>query len=260
MDGVHFGSHWNPPSSSNGFALSHNIEAPHYPSDASGPSHDPFLHPATAGSFYTGPENFVHHAASSNFDRQTFHGIDGGGFVDLTMGNGRGPHKRKSPGVPSVCERGSSSRYYSVGSSSDLSLPEVWQEKQNLDPLHMHWDRVPMSSGYRSNTLSIRGESSTRNVRSRPAVDVEPNFSRAHLSSNPSHGSFTGGRHVDNSSSADLSTQSSTSLTREWNHTRTHGHGRIQAPGSWLQNFFVFYVLLSNPYKFCWKIFRFKCI
>lgn len=226
VDGVHFASHWNPPSSSNGFTLNHNVEAPHYQPDASGPSHDPFLHPSTVGPFY-GPENFVHHAASSNYDRQTFHGIEGG-FVDLTMGNGRGPHKRKSPGVPSVCERGSTSRYYSAGSSSDVSLPEAWQEKPNIDSLHMPWDRVPMTSGYRSNALSIRGEGSMRNVRSRPALDLEPSLARAHLSSNPSHSSYSTGRPIDNSSSVDLSAQSSGALTREWNHSRTPGHGRIQ--------------------------------
>ncbi|KAL5742905.1 hypothetical protein ACOSP7_029637 [Xanthoceras sorbifolium] len=232
VDGVHYASHWNPASSSNGFTLNHNVEAPHYQPDASAPSHDPFLHSSTAGAFYTVPENFVHHAASSNYDRPTFHGIEGG-FVDLSMGNGRGPHKRKSPGVPSVCERGSTSRYYSAGSSSDLPLPEVWPEKPNMDSVHMPWDRVPMTSGYRSNALSIRGEGSMRNVRSRPALDLESNLARAHLSSNPPHSSYSTGHPIDHSSSVDLSAQSSSALTTEWNHNRiSPGQGRVQVSGA----------------------------
>ncbi|KAK2658020.1 hypothetical protein Ddye_011072 [Dipteronia dyeriana] len=232
VDGLHFTSHWSPASSSNGFTLNHNVEAPHYQPDASGPSHDTFLHPSAAGTFYTVPENFVHPAASSNYDRQTFHGIEGG-FVDLTMGNGRGPHKRKSPGVPSVCERGSTSRYYNAESSSDFPPPEVWQEKPNMDSLHMPWDRVNMTSCHRSNTLAIRGEGSMRNVRSRPALDLESNLARAHLSSNPSHSSYSTGRPIDHSSPVDLSAQSSSALTREWSHNRiTPGHGRIQVSDS----------------------------
>ncbi|XP_031252277.1 probable E3 ubiquitin-protein ligase ZFP1 [Pistacia vera] len=230
VDGVHFASHWNPAPSSNGFTSSHNSEMPHYQPDGSGPSYDPFLHPSTAdGSFYTAPVNYVHHTASSNYDRQTFHGIEGG-FVDLTMGNGRGPHKRKSPGVPSVSERGSTSRFYNAGSSSDLPLPsEIWQEKPNMDSQHMSWDHSTVTPSYRSNALTIRGEGSMRNVRSRPALDLEPNLARAHLSTNPSHSSYSAGRPVDPSSSMDHSVQNSSTLTREWGHNRVSpAHRRIQ--------------------------------
>ncbi|KDO51075.1 hypothetical protein CISIN_1g0163052mg, partial [Citrus sinensis] len=159
LEGVHVAPHWNPAPSSSGFTSSHNADVPHYQPDASGPSYDPFLHPSNAGAFYPVPENYVPHAAASNYERQTFHGIEGGGLVDLTMANGRGPHKRKSPGVPSVCDRGSTSRYYGAGSSSDIPIPsEPWQEKPNIDSQHMPWDRVSMAPNYRSSALSIRSE------------------------------------------------------------------------------------------------------
>ncbi|XP_044487187.1 probable E3 ubiquitin-protein ligase ZFP1 [Mangifera indica] len=226
LDGVHFTSHWNPAPSSNGYTSSHNSEMPHYQPDGSSPSYDPFLHRSTAdGSFYTTPVNYVHHTAS-NYDQQTLHSSEGG-FVGLTTGNGRGPHKRKSPGVPSVCERGSTSRFYNAGSSSDLPLPsEIWQEKPNMDYQSVSWDRSTITPSYRSNALAIRGEGSVRNVRSRPALDLEPNLARAHLSTNPSHSSYSAGLPLESSISMDHSVQNSSASTREWGHNRiSSAHG-----------------------------------
>lgn len=233
VDGMHFNSHWNPVPRSTGYpSSSHSVGLPHYPTDASGPSHDPYQHPLSAGTFSTAAENYAHHASSSNYDRHTFHGVEGG-FVDLTMGNGRGPHKRKSPGIPSGCERGSTSRYYSAGSSSDIPIPsELRHEKVGLDMQHMPRDRIPMAPSYRGNGLSIRGEGSMRNVRSRSAHDLESNLARAHLSSNPSHNSYSTGHPIDHSSAMDLSGQTSGGLTRDWNHiSASPSHGRILASG-----------------------------
>ncbi|XVE61732.1 hypothetical protein DITRI_Ditri06bG0063300 [Diplodiscus trichospermus] len=238
VDAVHFSSHWHPVPRSSGYATSsHNVEAPHYQPDTSVPSHDIFPHPSPPGAFVAAPENYMHHASSSNYDRQTFHGIEGG-FVDLTMGGGRGPHKRKSPGVPSVCERGGSSRYVGAGSSSDLPLSsDFWQDKPNIDHQHMNWDHVAMPPSYRGNGLSIRGEGSMRNVRSRPALDLESNLVRTHLSSNPSQTSYSTSHPVDHSSSVDLSGQSSNALSREWGHFRmSPSHGRVQASDSSVLN------------------------
>ncbi|XP_022745457.1 probable E3 ubiquitin-protein ligase ZFP1 isoform X2 [Durio zibethinus] len=219
---------------SSGYATSsNNVEAPHYQPDTSGPSHDLFLHPSPPGAFGVAPENHMHHASSSNYDMQTFHGIEGG-FVDVSMGGGRGPHKRKSPGVPSVCERGGSSRYVGAGCSSDLPLSsDIWQEKPNIDPQQMHWDHVAMPPSYRGNELSIRGEDSMRSVRSRPALDLESTLVRTHLSSNPSHISYSTSQPVGHSSSVDLSGWSSNALSREWGHLRmSPSHGRTQASDS----------------------------
>ncbi|KDP29098.1 hypothetical protein JCGZ_16487 [Jatropha curcas] len=227
VDGVPFASQWNPTPMSNAYISSgHSTEVSHYQPDASGPSHDPFLHSSTAGTFCIVPENHAHHASSSNYDRQAFHGIEGG-LVDLTMGNGRGPHKRKSPGVPSASEGGSTSRYYGAGSSSEPALSsELRQEKPNLDPQYMAWECISMTPGHRG-TLSIRPEGSIRNVRSRPAVDQESNLARTHLSSNSSHGSYPANHPFDHSSSVDFPGQNSSTLTHDWSHARSPAAGRM---------------------------------
>lgn len=218
VDGMHFASHWNPLPRSNGFSSSsHNVEVPRYPPDASGSSHDPFQHPLNGGTYPAVTENFAHHTSSSNYDRQTLQGVEGG-FIDLTMGNGSGPHKRKSPGIPSGCDRGSTSRYYGAGSSSDVPIPsELRHEKVGLDTQHMPWDLVNMNPNYRGHGLSIRAEGSMRNVRSRSTHDLESNLARTHLFSNPSHNSYSTNP-IEHPSTLDLSVQPSAGLNREWNH------------------------------------------
>ncbi|MBA0684435.1 hypothetical protein Goari_026021 [Gossypium aridum] len=231
VDAVQFSSHWNSMPRSSGFATSsHNVEAPRYQLDTSGPSHDLFLHSSAPRTFGSAPENYMHHASSSNYDRQTFQGIEGG-LVDLPMSSGRGPHKRKSPGVPSVCERGGSSRYAGAGSSSDIPLSsDFWQEKPNVDPQHMYWDHISMPPSCRGNGLSIRGECSMRNVRSRPALDLESNLVRTHLSSNTS---YLTSHPVECSSSVDITGQSSNAMSMDWSHLRmSPSHGRIPAADS----------------------------
>lgn len=228
IDGGHFASHWNPPSVSNVYSSSgHNIEVPHYQQDTLG--QNPFLHLPAAGTFPMGPDNYVHHASSSNYEMQTFHGMDNG-FVDLTMGNGRGPYKRKSPGIPPVFERGSTSRFYSAGSSSDLSISaDLLQEKPNTDSQNMLWDHINLSPGYRGSGLSIGGEGSLRNVRSRSALDLESNLARTHLSANPSRNSYSTSHPIDYSSSVDL--LGSNASSREWNHILSPAHGRTPISG-----------------------------
>ncbi|XP_065855501.1 probable E3 ubiquitin-protein ligase HIP1 [Euphorbia lathyris] len=220
VDGLHFAPQWNPAPMPNTYVSSnHNIEMSHYQPDASGPSHAPFLHSTTAGTFCTAPENHARHASSSSYDRQTFSGVEGG-LVDLTMGNGRGPHKRKSPGVPPACEGGSTSRFYGAGSSSDPPLSsELRQEKPNLDPQYMAWECITMNPGNRGN-LSIRPEGAIRNVRNRPALDLESNLARTHLSNSSSHNSYPSSLSFDHSGSVDFPVQNPSGSTHEWSHTR----------------------------------------
>ncbi|KAF5961882.1 hypothetical protein HYC85_003091 [Camellia sinensis] len=231
IDGAHYASHWNPAPRSNGFpSSSHSIEVPHFQTDASGPSHDPFLLPSAAGSFSMAPENYAHHASSSDYGGQIFHGVEGS-FVDVTMTNGRGTYKRKSPSVPAVCERGSSSGYYNSGNPPDLSS-DTWQEKPNTDSHHAPWDCTTIGSSYRGNSLSIGGEATLRNVRSRAAVDLETNLARTHLPGNPSHHSYTTGNFADHSGSVELMGQSSNMPIRDWSHIHMSpvAHGRIPLP------------------------------
>ncbi|KAJ7976979.1 RING/U-box superfamily protein [Quillaja saponaria] len=233
VDGNPFSSHWNSAPRSNGYASSSlGIEAPPHQPDAPGSSHDHLLHSGTAGAFCPVPENYVHHASSSSYDRPTFHVVDTG-FVDLTMGSGRGPHKRKSPGIPSVCERGSSSRYYNAGSSTDLPIPpEVRQEKPSIESQYIPWDHnhINMTPTHRGNSLSLRGEGPVRNVRSRSALDLESNLARTHLSSNHLHNSYSTSHSIDHSSTVDLSGPSSSTLTRDWSQMNISPvQGRVPA-------------------------------
>ncbi|RZB72461.1 E3 ubiquitin-protein ligase MBR2 isoform E [Glycine soja] len=232
IDNISFPSHWNTAPRSNGYAsTSLNIEAPPHQTDVSGTSHDHFLPSPSAGMFYAMPENYVHQPSNSNYDRQAFSAADGV-FNDLTMGNGRGPQKRKSPGIPPVCERGSTSRYFNAASAADRpTSSELWPEKPNMDSLYMPWDHVNMTPTFRGRGLSIRGEGPLRNVRSRSALDLESNLARAHLSNTHPHNSYSTGLPVDHSSSVvDLSTQTSGTLTRDWSPMSScPPHGRVSS-------------------------------
>lgn len=130
IEGGHFSAQWNsaPRSTPGYFSSSFNVEMSYYQSPVPGLSLDPFLHPSTVGSLNMVQENYMHHASSSNHGGQTFHGVDGGSF-ELLIGNSRGPYKRKSPGIPPVCERGDTCQYYYVGSSSNHSIAaDLWVE------------------------------------------------------------------------------------------------------------------------------------
>ncbi|KAI5665313.1 hypothetical protein M9H77_24636 [Catharanthus roseus] len=218
VDGGHFTAHWNSaPRSTGSSSSTGTVEMPPYQLQIPGPSRDPFLHPSAVGSSNMIAENHAPHASSSNLGGQNFHGVDGG-FFDITTGSSRGPYKRKSPGIPAVCERGNTSRYYEPGSSSEQEIPlDVWLEKQHADSHHGPWDFVP---GYRSNGISIGGEGTLRNVRSRPAVDLENNLARTHLSSNPPHHAYTS-QTSDLPGTADLLGQNPNAPSREWNHSFT---------------------------------------
>lgn len=237
IDSISFPPHWNSTTRSNGYASSSlNIEVPPHQIDASGTSNDHFMHSSSAGAFFGVSENYVHQPPPSNYDRQAFH-VDGG-FIDLTMGSGRGPHKRKNPGIPPVYERGSTSRYFNAGSSTDLpTSSESRPEKATMDSQYMPWDHVAMTPPFRSAGLSIKGESSLRNVRSRSALDMESNLSRTHLSSNHPHNSYSAVPPIDHSSMADLSGQISTPLTRDWGQMNIPpANGRALSSGSFEVN------------------------
>ncbi|XP_022634928.1 probable E3 ubiquitin-protein ligase HIP1 isoform X2 [Vigna radiata var. radiata] len=230
IDNISFPSHWNSSTRSNGYASSgHNIDVPPHQPDASGTSNnDHFVHSSNAGAFFTVSDNHVHQP-SSNYDRHTFN-VDSS-FVDLTMGSGQGPHKRKSPGISPVYERGSTSRYFNAGSSSDLPISsELWQDKPNIDSQYMHWDHFTMTPTFRGSGLSVKGEGSLRNVRSRSALDLDSNPSRTHLSTNHSHTSYPTLPPVDHSSLVDVSGQTST-LTRDWSQMNIPpANGRVLLP------------------------------
>ncbi|GER47215.1 RING/U-box superfamily protein [Striga asiatica] len=127
---------------------------------------------------------------NNNLIGQTAPRADEEGLHNQTVG--RFPQKRKNPHGPQISEIGpvavgptSSSRYYDVGSSSNLHLPAgpPSQQKQNTSS-----SSYPTVWKYpNSSSLPIGSESTTRNVRSRVNnVDHESN----NLDSTRSSGNF----------------------------------------------------------------------
>lgn len=255
-EGGQFASQWNTVPSSNGYIpMGHNDQLQPGQLDATGTTEDPFMPRTDVATYGLAGENYFPHASSSNYDRQASYPVEGCGFTDITMDCGRAHQKRKSPGIPVVRERGSSSRYYCGGTSSDgPAFSEFRQERLSMDAQHMAWDHLAANNpGYRGSSLSVRGESSLRNVRSRPGIDLEPN---SHLPDNPSLRSLTMSQPIEHSSLADVPGPSSNALTTEWSHVNiSPAHGRILRPGLIpVMHFFIDIVSLfcSSKRIFSW--------
>ncbi|KAJ4969721.1 hypothetical protein NE237_002820 [Protea cynaroides] len=228
--GVTSASQWNSALRSNEYPSSSlSMEISHYRPAAGSSSYDPFMQPSAVGSYCSASQNYTH-ASSSSYYRNTIHGIEGG--VSSTVGGGRESRKRKSPAISMVCERGSTSRCYSVGSSSDVSISSnVQQEKPNLHTQNWVWDPIGINSGYRGGSLSIGNEGSQRNVRSRSTLDLEANLARNYLSSSVSRHPHSSGRPIDHSGMMDLSGLGVNATTQEWtpNSVTPAARGRIPA-------------------------------
>ncbi|KAL2933141.1 E3 ubiquitin-protein ligase MBR2 [Bienertia sinuspersici] len=227
VDQVHYVSPWNTTTRLSGYSSpSPMVNPPHYQPDTSDPSRD-LMHPSAAGNVFMVPENHVHHGSSSNY------GVESN-FFDLSMGNGRGPYKRKSPGIPPITDRGSTSRYYCPGSSSDVSSSsDLRQEKPTVDVQHSHWDSLTVPANYRTNQLSIGGEPPLRNVRSRSTLDLESDVFRTHLPANyPLHPSSSR-LPIDHPSAVDPVQNPNVPLP-EWNPIHVSGapHGRTIVPSN----------------------------
>ncbi|CAO2839541.1 unnamed protein product [Amaranthus hypochondriacus] len=172
---AHYVSPWNTARPSGYPSSGQMANAPHYQPDSSDLTHD-FVHPSAAGNAFIVPERHAHHPSSS------YYGVESN-FLNISMGNGRGPYKRKRPGIPDITERGSTSSYYCAGSSSDAATSSApRQEKSTVDTQLDHWEALPSiggetsirnvrsrSANYRTNQQSIGGETSTRNVRRQSA-------------------------------------------------------------------------------------------
>ncbi|XP_042505948.1 probable E3 ubiquitin-protein ligase HIP1 [Macadamia integrifolia] len=225
-------SQWNSALRSSEYPSSSlSIEVPHYRPASGGSSYDSFLQPSAVGSYCPASQNYTHHASSSSNYRNTVHGVEGS-VVTPTVGGGRGSRKRKSPAISMVCERGSTSRYYNAGSSSNVSISSnVRQEKPNLLSQHWVWDPISMNSSYRGGSLSIGNEGSQRNVRSQSTLDLEANLARTHLSSSVSRHPHSSGHPIDHSGMMDLACLGVNATTQEWSHNSMPlaARGRIPA-------------------------------
>uniref|UniRef100_A0A5B7API0 RING-type E3 ubiquitin transferase n=2 Tax=Davidia involucrata TaxID=16924 RepID=A0A5B7API0_DAVIN len=222
--GVHSASQWNLENRGNEYPSSNfSMEAPHLQPSFSGPSYDPFPHSSLAGNLHLTPENNIGHAHSSYHNRHTIHEIEGG-LLDPTMGSGRGPFKRKSPGVSVASEGGSTSRFYTPGSSSGSS--ELLLEKPT--PGYQYIPSGPIGlPQYRSGSLSIAGEDSLRNVRSRSRIDLAANPTRTQLSSYSYHYHSTTNP-TNYSGAVDLTNMNATTRQLNTIPLSTAAHGMIQ--------------------------------
>ncbi|KAL6503116.1 hypothetical protein OROHE_023745 [Orobanche hederae] len=202
---------WAPRSS--GYSSStRNGELTHYQPNNTGQSRGPFPDQPIDRNFYAVPNNNLHHPSSSSLSGKTVLRVDEA-FRNQTTG--MRSHKRKIPCLPQL----STSRYYDVGSSSNMHLPaDAWHGKQNTELYHTHQKD---QTNYSVDGLSSNVESTPRNVRSRTGVYLEHNSVKAHLSSNMLHQTF-------NSPSPDQSNllrQSSNIPTTKFNRLMPAGHG-----------------------------------
>lgn len=207
-------SHWNSSIGPSAYtAPGHGVERPHYNPGTSAPPHVPFMSSAVA-TFSAPHETYVTSASASNCNSHTW---PNDSYADLPMENMRGSLKRKAPYDASNYEMGSSSHYHGDRASSDMHFPSELHMGKSIthdhDPHYMPW---LMNPSYRSNNLSIRGERSSRNVRSRPTLDLETSvdrniFSRSlDLDSHPTH------HNVEHSSSGQFPGQTS-HRNKDWN-------------------------------------------
>ncbi|PSR98903.1 E3 ubiquitin-protein ligase RHG1A [Actinidia chinensis var. chinensis] len=228
--GAHSASRWNSESRANEYpSSSFGMEAPHFQPAFSGPSYAFFPQSSAAGNLHMTPENNVGHAHANHYVRCNIRENEHG-LPDSVPGSGRGPFKRKSPGISVACERGSTSRFYGAGSSSSSS--ELLQQKPNS--IHQN---IPFSHAglphYGSGSLHIASEHSSRNVRSRSSLDLELNPMQTHLSSYSSL-QYQSTTHTANyHGSVDL-TNMNADGTRQWNFNTPPpaAHGRVQTSGT----------------------------
>ncbi|KAE9445096.1 hypothetical protein C3L33_23006, partial [Rhododendron williamsianum] len=212
--GVYSASQWNSESRVNAYpSSSFSMEVPHLQPSFPVSSYHPFPQSPAAGNIYMGPQYNAGHTHTNYNDRRNVH-EDETGLLDSVTGSRRAPVKRKSPCVSVACERGSSSRFYSAGSSSsssEIPLEKPPSDYQNIPSCHIGL------SPYGGGSLPIPGEDSVRNVRSRSRLDFESTPIRTHL---PSYSS----RHYHSTTNlssyrgaVDLANINSDETTQEWN-------------------------------------------
>ncbi|CAI0442805.1 unnamed protein product [Linum tenue] len=130
-------------------------------------SYDTLPQFASEGSFPLEPEVNAT-SASNHYNGQIMHD-NNGGLVDYSMTTGRGRFKRKIPSFIPPCESGSTPVFYGAGSSS--SQPNGIQLGSTPFPSNSFHLPPPHGGG----SLTIGGEDSGSNPRSRAMVDSEPN-------------------------------------------------------------------------------------
>lgn len=225
IDGAQY-AHCNHTPMSSGYpSLPHNLHMPNYQQHVAGPS-DLSMHT------YIAPDDYTNQASSSNYNGNPFNDED---LFDLRVGNGRVQYKRKSPDIPD-----------GAGSSTDVTmLTEPWQETSSTNFLRAPWDYHTTNP----NGMSIGGESSVRNVRSRSTFDLEADSAMTNLTNNMSREYYTTSRPMDVSPSVNLIGQSSNSLNLPRMSSVAHGKvlcsnrsQKITTIISFLSNVTIFFI------------------
>nr|GLL17961.1 probable E3 ubiquitin-protein ligase HIP1 isoform X1 [Ipomoea trifida] len=154
---------------------SSSMEAAHFPPQISGPPYVPFPQSSVAGNLCIPGSNGLH---SRHHDRLTDE-FDGN-LADHPQCIQSGRFKRKRSCISGHCERGSSSRFYDVGSSSrSPGMLRPIQENENIPSNHTGFP-------HRSSSISINADESWRNVRSRYRCDSGHDADRSHMPNYPS--------------------------------------------------------------------------
>lgn len=150
-------------------SLDHRVGDSRAPAFHSGPSYGPFPPFSCVGNLQATPENNTNHLNSRHYNTPIVHNGEGSS----------GPLKRRG----SSFERGSSSRSYDAGSSSN-SL-EIHRGKRASD--HNIYPSGPVGLPHHGEGSSVGGEHPIRNVRRRCRIDLESN---THVPSYSSHFSY----------------------------------------------------------------------
>ncbi|CAH8390744.1 unnamed protein product [Eruca vesicaria subsp. sativa] len=216
-EGMPVSSHWNSSTGPNAYTTpGHGVERPHYNPGTSGPSNVPFMS-STVATFSAPHEHYVTSASSSNCISHTW---SNDSYVDPPMENMRGSLKRKAPYDSSNYEMGSSSHYHGDRASSAMPFPSEMHMGKSIthgqDPHYMPW---LMDPSYRNNNLSMRGESSSRSVRSRHTPDLETSVDRNNLPRTSGFDSHPAHHNVEHFSSGPFHGQPS-HRDKNWNCPR----------------------------------------
>ncbi|XP_077239384.1 uncharacterized protein LOC143880355 isoform X2 [Tasmannia lanceolata] len=259
-----FNSHRNLQPRSNDYRMSSlGPEMAIYGSATSATSYDPNMQTSAAGNFCPIPTYHVQPASSSSYYGHATYG-DGPTTINPSLNSGRDPHKRKRPAISPPYGPCPTSRNYSAGSSSSLSISSdlVPQEKPSSGSQHWAQDPIGIASNFSVNSPMIAGEGSHRNVRSRTTLHLEANPAGIHLSGNPPQHFYPAAHHpIAHSSTGNLAYQNASSIPWDRSHVpmppatgerflasgssmtngymetgRFHGHIQSSNPGGPLQS------------------------
>lgn len=229
--GANCDSHWNSEGRANEYSSSSfSMQVQHLPPPFSTRPYDPYPHSSVSRNLYPAPPINVPLVHSSYYNRPATHDVEGG-LLDPTT-TVRGAYKRKSPSFNGACERGGTSGFSGAGSSSSsqLLLENPTSDYQSV-PLPGPIGLAAQYGG--TSSLLVPREDSMRNVRSRSRLYIEPNTTRTHLPTYPSHHYHSTTLPRNPSNMVPLGNLSADVTSREWTHVplSATSHGRLPTSG-----------------------------